>query len=181
MDKNRILIIALAVMVALNLGLSSFMFFRVKGKHQKQPKCAMEKEFQMHKEGMEPGNWEGHKREDRMGFMKDRMSRILGFSEEQKKALEEIQDKHFEQMKANKEKENATREKLLLLLSEDKINSVVKDSLIKELAANKQEMSLSFFDHFESIKGLCTEEQKSKFDTLISEMKNKMRHHPMPD
>lgn len=181
MEKTKVLIIALAVMVALNLGLTSFLLLRGGGRHHKGEKCHDRRECKMEDNKCDEGEQNGKKKGHKIGFGKDKMAAQLGFSEEQKKSLDALQKNHFSAQEINREKEHKTRDELMQLLQADKVDVSKKDSLLKEISSNKLEMSKAFFTHFESIKTLCTAEQKVKFDSLLIDMSQKMKQHRMPE
>ena len=182
MEKSKLLVIALVVMVVLNLGLISFMLFQSRERHHKRlhsqiENCKKEGHGNFETTGAKK-QWGEHKKEGKKGSHKGRLPEKIGFTEEQKKEFDLLMKEHISQMDVVREKENLTRAGLMKLLKEEPINESIKDSLLEMMAANKAEMSTLFFDHFAGIRAMCTKDQKVKFDSLMSKMDDRMMHHP---
>lgn len=146
--RNKVLILIISVLLVSNLALVAFMVF---GKRSggKSPKSR----------GEAFSNY----------FKKE-----LNFSEEQAAKFQQLMTAHFEKLKPIMGEIRIAKDSMFRLMRQPVIPP---DSIIENAAENiaqKQKFQeLQSFNHFRQVRELCTDEQKSKFDSLISKMINR--------
>ncbi len=101
----------------------------------------------------------------------------LSLTESQKNEFESLRKEYFDKVsKINKELDELRRE---LSNNNDKIN----DSLFEEMGIRKTLLEKETFMHFRSLRDVCNEDQKVKFDTVHKRMMNRFnrRFHKRKD
>ncbi|MEO9483675.1 MAG: hypothetical protein ABJG47_09530 [Ekhidna sp.] len=103
------------------------------------------------------------------GDMRDRLSNQLGLDESQKATFMDMAQAH-----RNKIREIEKREGELIksyfdhILNPESIRS--KDVILEEIQALKKAKLLATYQHFEALKGICTEEQQVKFEAFMNKV-----------
>lgn len=96
----------------------------------------------------------------------------LNLSDQQRKDFKDLRRSHFRSMKEKKQTlEQLRGEFEQLVLKGD--TSYKKQDLYQDIAETKYDMEMSMFNHFDSVRALCTEEQKLMFDTILCDVVNK--------
>ncbi|MFT4735147.1 MAG: hypothetical protein ACI9DJ_000164 [Algoriphagus sp.] len=93
----------------------------------------------------------------------------LGFTQGQKIAFETLRDDHRETSMALNDEIKSLKDILFSDFTSSKDNSG-SDSLSIKIANLHMKLDLATLNHFKSIRRLCTEEQKAKFDASIGEL-----------
>jgi protein CpxP len=167
-DKNKILTIAVVLLLFTNIGILSLLWFdRVPGKHFDRipPPNEMHPPFD---------------RKQSEGGPRDFLIRELGFTEKQKQDYQLLIDEHKSDMKKLMDKIRTAKEKLWDNLSETDTASISTESTSAEIGNDQKEIELVTFRHFQKVKELCDENQKKKFDEVIKEVINMMGHNKPP-
>ena len=145
MNKTKLLSVLVAVLLALNLLLVGFMFFRTdKGVITEQ-----------HSDHVQP---------------KVVIIKKLHFNNDQIDKYQLLINAHRAQIRATEDKIKNLKNKLYALLKSDAINENVKNELIDSLIVCQKHIELTHFNHFQDIKALCNKAQLSQFNALTEEL-----------
>lgn len=144
--KNKILVIIIVALLISNLVLLGFMFFGKKGDKK-------------------PG--------ERGKSFSEYFEKQLGFTPDQSAKFEQLRDQHFENLKPLLKEVRIAKDSLFSLMRLPQVSDSALDNAAQNLAEKEKAQELQSFRHFRNVRDLCTEEQKSKFDTLISRMINR--------
>lgn len=151
-SRNKVLMLIISVLLISNLALVGFMVF---GNKQK-------------------GKTQRPRGEDFSNYFK----KELNFSEEQSAKFQQMITRHFEKLKPIMGEVRKAKDSMFNLMRQPAIPS---DSVLQNAAENiaqKQKLQeLQNFYHFRQVRELCNEEQKPKFDSLISKMINRSFGH----
>lgn len=99
-------------------------------------------------------------------FMIEKLTNDVGFSQEQINKYVELSDKHKETMKPLFEDIRAAKDSLYKLLRQEPSDSMVNHYLVM-IGDRQKAIDQRVFNHFLSLKHICTPEQQPKYDTLI--------------
>lgn len=147
-SRNKVLMLIISVLLISNLALVAFMVFGKKhgGKSQKSRGEAFSNYFK----------------------------KELNFSEEQSVKFQDMMTQHFEKLKPIMGEVRKAKDSMFNLMRQPVVPA---DSVLQNAAENiaqKQKLQeLQSFNHFRQVRDLCNEEQKPKFDSLISKMINR--------
>jgi periplasmic protein CpxP/Spy len=140
--NNKALVFIIAILLLSNIALVYF-FVKKDGKKSEQ------KEFGSFRE-----------------YMAHTLKTEVGFSDEQVKNYEELSVKHKQSMRPLFNDIHATKENFYRLLSEESGDSLRTQRL--HLIGEKQELiDSTIFNHFQSLRQICTQDQLPKYDTVI--------------
>lgn len=97
----------------------------------------------------------------------------IGFTNSQMEQYERLRQTHRDKVKPLFEDMRKTKEQFYKLLDHPSQDSVVMRTA--ELIGEKQKViDLQIFHHFQELRKLCSEDQQSKFDSLIHRVVNRM-------
>lgn len=148
MNKTKVLVFAVIVLVALNFGILGFLFL---SKNNDGPRGRkMPREIVIEK---------------------------LHFNENQIEAYDKTIKIHQEDIRNLDDSIRSTKNELYQLLNSDTIDSVQKDSLFLKLANYQKQIENTHFNHFLEIKKLCKKVQLSDYENLTEEL-SKLFSHP---
>lgn len=99
---------------------------------------------------------------------KARIEERLSFTEEQKKAFQDLIEEHQEQIRKKDEEMMAARNILYAQLSDGEADQ--NDSLLAAIGRIQEEVEQIHVAHFEQIRGLCTAEQLPAYNELTKEL-----------
>lgn len=101
--------------------------------------------------------------------IKDEISRELGFTEEQKVMFDQMAINHRE---AIRELENKERELVRSLFEELALENTPgdKEELLHKIVQLERDKIAITYNHFEELKGICNEEQLTKFNRVIEQV-----------
>ncbi len=107
----------------------------------------------------------------------------LNFSEEQLKQFRTIKEAHLERTKALHDNNKKLKEALFKLVSSE--DDAKAEEIVEEMGQNQQLIEKETYDHFKSIRAICDDKQKEKFDVIINEISERFDrkgpqrpHHP---
>lgn len=120
-------------------------------------------------------------RPDRKAYIAAFLEKEIGFSKEQLKQYDTLSDLHKERMKATFENmRNRKEEQFKSLAAGDFSDSVI--NRVAAQSANGQElMEVQMFTHLRSIRNLCTDAQRPKFDSLFYKVFNRRNQETKKD
>lgn len=149
--KNKILIIIIVVLLISNIALLGFMFF---------------------------GKKSDRKLQDRGRSFSDYFEKQLGFTPEQSAQFEQLTTQHFENLRPFLKDVRKAKDSMFSLMRLPQVPDSVLQNAAESLAQKEKAQELLSYRHFLRVRELCTEEQKPKFDTLISRMINRSYGRP---
>jgi protein CpxP len=156
-SNNRSLIVIITVLLLTNIAvLGYFLWFK------KQPELTAgtkKTESQPHDErkGIEGPL------QDSVGFNENQLVQYRQMRDEQRKAIKPM----FEDMRK-------MRDSLFRLISNEKVDDAVVNSLTGAIAQTQKDLDLRMFNYFKKLRGVCTPDQLPKYDSVILRMMNRM-------
>lgn len=140
MNKQRILIIAVVVLIIMNIATLSFLWFSKPNErhHRRMRKEPDVERYLIHK---------------------------LDLSKEQAKVFKTARKKHFEKTQSVLRSLHSDRQRLTQMLSD--IDTTNRDGLLNEISVKRMEVEKLNFIHLQTLRAVCTDEQKQKFDSII--------------
>ena len=166
--KNKVLYIVLAILVLLNLvSIGSMWFMRFCGR---PPMIERHMEHGMQPPGMEhPGG-----QQEQMGMhhhMDGKMflAEELKFTPEQTEKFNKLRDDHFTASKKTIDEMHKSMDDMMDLIKTGG-NDAKAEELATQISAKQKELQLMAFRHFKSIRELCDDKQKEKFDTVLKDI-----------
>jgi len=98
----------------------------------------------------------------------------LKFSDDQVKSYDLLIKDHRHAMDDLQKQGMAFRQQLFSGLKGGNSNNASADSLAQLIANNQKQIELVTYHHFEAVRKLCTDTQKTQFDNIIEEVTRKM-------
>jgi Spy/CpxP family protein refolding chaperone len=141
---NKILVIAVVVLLLTNLGL---LFFMWKGKHTDQSK-----------------------RQPATNSAVETMARELNMTESQKKNYQVLRDEHFARVRPLFDSIREARKDFLKMIQSPIINDSSVQAYSHRIAEKQAVIDRMTLDHFRKVRGLFSGEQQKKFDDFIQKM-----------
>ena len=150
MNKIKLLVISVIVLVVLNLFLVSNLFFKTKP----------------------PFPLKGRK------LPREIIIEKLNFDENQIVDYVELIKEHRREIRTNDREIRQLKKKLYSLLQSD--NFELKDSLITKINIIQEDIEYIHFDHFMDIKNICNDNQLEEFNKLSVELSKLFSPHKPP-
>ena len=145
MERNKLFIIAIVILVLLNISTLSYLFF---SQHNHPPFGKAPHEGGPKKMIIE-----------RLRFSKDQENKFELLVQEHRNAVDSLNRISFE-----------LQNNYYDLLKHKSFNSSTLDSLSNQIGLNQEAIVFNNFKHFEKIKFICDDEQKNKFNALIDDI-----------
>ncbi|MEQ9217283.1 MAG: hypothetical protein RLO17_04530 [Cyclobacteriaceae bacterium] len=101
--------------------------------------------------------------------IKEEISRELNFTETQKATFDEMAKAHRESMRELDRHEHQLMKSFFGQLSSDRAGDN-NDSLLQEIIQLEKEKITVTYTHFEELKALCDEDQRTRFDQVINKI-----------
>ena len=149
--RSKILILIIVALLISNIALLGFMFLGKKGNHKPQ---------------------------ERGKSFSDYFEKQLGFTPEQSAKFQQLRDQHFENIRPLLKEVRKAKDSLFSIMRLPEIPDSVLEKAAETLAQKEKAQELQSFRHFRKVRELCTDEQKPKFDTLITKMINRSFARP---
>lgn len=99
--------------------------------------------------------------------VKDEISRELDFTEEQKARFDEMAFNHREAIRNLDEQERKLLKLFFEQLTKENANQE-KEVLLEEIVQLERNKIMTTYTHFEELKGICTVQQQTRFDKVLS-------------
>ena len=144
--NNKLLLLITSVLLVANIGL---LYFFVFNKPAHPPKLT---EQQMRQRAQEK--------------VKDE----VGLNDQQASVYDSLRANQFKSMKPLFEDLTKSKEDFFSLIYQQGVSDSVLNSYASRIGEKQMELDLSTFHYFQSIKALCTEEQKPKMDSFIKQI-----------
>src|SRR5688572_8040338 len=100
----------------------------------------------------------------------EKVKNEVGLTDEQASQYDSLRTNQFKNMKPLFEDLTKSKEDFFSLIYQQSVNDSVLNSYASRIGAKQMELDLSTFHYFQSIKALCTEEQKPKMDSFIKQI-----------
>ena len=144
MSKMKLLTVAVAGLLLVNLGIVAFLFFH-KPPHPPQGRDGMEK-----------------------GGPQKAIIEKLHFDKEQAAQYEALITEHRVSIESLRDSISTEKNNLYQLLASE--NTAGKDSLLTHLGSLQQQIELAHYKHFDAIKKLCRPNQLDDFNKLTKDL-----------
>jgi periplasmic protein CpxP/Spy len=144
--NHKLLLLIIGVLLVANIGL---LYFFVFNKPQRSAKIT-------------PG--------EMRRMQVEKVKKDVGLNEEQTALYDSLRSKQFKTMKPLFENITKSKEEFFSLIYQSNISDSVLSSYASKIGEKQMELDMSTFRYFQSIKALCTEEQKSKMDSVIKQI-----------
>ena len=107
---------------------------------------------------------------------RDYLVKELRLNETQQQQFDSLRKGHFEQMKNDREETKRWKDAFFGKLKDG--NGSGDNSIAQQIGALQAKIDLNTFQHFASLRNICTEEQKKRFDEIIEEVLRNMGRGP---
>jgi protein CpxP len=144
--RSKILVLIIIVLLISNLALLGFIFFGKKG--DKRPS-------------------------ERGKSFSDYFEKQLGFTPEQTAKFQQLRDQHFDNLRPILKEVRKAKDSLYSIMRLPEVPDSILEKAAENLAQKEKAQELQSFRHFRKVRDLCTDEQKPKFDSLISRIINR--------
>ncbi len=145
LKKNRVLILVIAILLLVNVGTISFiLFFR--------------------------GDGDGFPAKRGRFAVDPFIEEELHLSETQQQQFATLRKEHFSKAEALIREKHELRKAMLGLLREDTVNEDQMHRMAAAIGMKESELAVATFEHFRSLRSLCSPDQQQKFDTIIQDV-----------
>jgi hypothetical protein len=103
----------------------------------------------------------------------DYFEKQLGFTPEQVTKFHQLRDAHFENIRPYLKDVRAAKDSLFSLMRLPNVPDSIIEKAANDLAQKEKAQELQSFRHFRSVRELCNDEQKPKFDSLMNKIINR--------
>jgi len=145
-SKNKFLYIVIILLLVLNLGTLSYMWYS---------KLNTPQQFV---DRMPPGNG------------KEFLEEELKFSKDQREKLEQLREEHSQKIRGIKEQERKLKDSFFSNLADANLDSNKVRDNANQIGLFQKEIELATFYHVRKMRELCNDEQKKKFDEVIQDV-----------
>ena len=94
----------------------------------------------------------------------------VGFTAEQATVYDSLRNQQFKVMKPLFKGITQSKEDFFSLIYQEGVNDSMLNSYASKIGEKQMELDVSTFHYFQSIKALCTEDQKPKMDSFIKQI-----------
>ncbi len=143
-NNNKILTIAVVLLLLTNIGLIAFM---MTGKRKKG-------------EGKRPGNREPF----------EMMVKELGMTDQQQKDYKGLKEAHFKNVRPLFDSIRAAKTAFYSMIKEGSVSDSVVNAHTSQITARQAVLEKATFEHFRQVRNIFTDEQKPKYDSFLLKM-----------
>ena len=140
--NHKLLLLIVGVLLVANIGL---LYFFVFNRPQKQPRPPLANPI-------------------------EKVQKEVGLNDEQASLYDSLRTKQFKNMKPLFQDLTKSKEDFFSLIYQPNVSDSVLNSYASRIGEKQMALDISTFHYFQSIKALCTEEQKPKMDTVIKQI-----------
>ena len=144
--NHKLLLLIVSVLLIANIGL---LYFFVFNKPKKPPRTTADEMRRMQIE---------------------KVKKDVGLNDEQTALYDSLRSKQFKTMKPLFEDITKSKEDFFSLIYQSNVSDSVLNAYASRIGEKQMALDLSTFRYFQSIKALCTEEQKPKMDSVIKQI-----------
>jgi protein CpxP len=102
------------------------------------------------------------------------LAKQIGFDDNQKDTFQKLHKAHFKKSGVMRKEMSTLREKMFKNIGNPEFS---KDSVVTEIGLLQTQLEIDMFDHFKSVRRICNEEQKVKFDKMVKRIAKKISGH----
>lgn len=143
--NNRTIVFIIAVLLLSNFALLYILF----GRDNSKPKQPAQPEFKSFRD-----------------YMSATLKNEVGFSDDQVKQYQDLSQKHKEGMKVLFDDIKNTKDTLYKFVFVDNVPDSVTDSYLNKIGDKQKNIDQRISNHFRTLRGLCTADQRPKFDSI---------------
>ena len=103
------------------------------------------------------------------GNTADFLIKELKLDSAQQKLYQQLREEHRDQLEKLKEETRNAKDAFFNLLNKDAVSESDLQTAAANAATKQQQIDIITFNHFKKVRGICTDEQKKKFDAIIQE------------
>jgi Spy/CpxP family protein refolding chaperone len=100
----------------------------------------------------------------------------VGFTDEQTAQFSELRKTHWATAKQKMEALKQVKQNLFNLTKEENVSDSVINQLADSIALLQKQIELNSFQHFKSVRKICTPEQQPIYDSLMKKIITKIEH-----
>ena len=104
----------------------------------------------------------------------------VGLNDDQAVLYDSLRSQQFRNMKPLFKSITKSKEDFFSLIYQQNVSDSVLNAYASEIGKKQMELDISTFHYFQSIKALCTEEQKPKMDTFIKQIVKRIINNSGP-
>ena len=104
----------------------------------------------------------------------------LKFDANQQKQFEDLRNRHHEQTMKFHDEDRELHDLYFNLLKTDHPDKAKVDSVASLIGAQRKNLELLTFEHFQQLRTICRDDQKKLFDNTIDEIARTMAEHAPP-
>ena len=145
--KHKLLLLVISVLLISNIGLLYFFVFN-KPNHEQR----------------EIGS------DERRKMAMEKVKKEVGLNDEQSVLYDSLRSQQFKRMKPFFEELTKSKEDFFALIYQQGVSDSVVNAYASKIGEKQMQLDISTFHYFQSIKALCTEEQKPKMDSFIKQI-----------
>lgn len=112
--------------------------------------------------------------QSRREFMIKTLKDSIGFNDEQITKYEQMADKHKEMIKPMFDNMQQNKENLYKLLLQSEVPDSVVNNYLDKIGNGQRSIDEKVYYHFNSLKALCTQEQRPRFDSVTQKIIKRM-------
>lgn len=110
----------------------------------------------------------------------ERVKNEVGFNDEQAKMYDSLRSNQFKNMRPLFEDLTKSKEDFFALIYKEGVPDSMVNSYSSKIGEKQMALDISTFRYLQSIKALCTEEQKPKMDTFIKQIVKRIINQRRP-
>lgn len=110
----------------------------------------------------------------------EKVKNDVGFNDEQAVAYDSLRSQQFKNMKPFFQELTKSKEDFFALIYRQGVSDSLINSYASRIGEKQMQLDISTFHYFQSIKGLCTEEQKPKMDSFIKQIVKRIINNGSP-
>ncbi|UYQ94363.1 hypothetical protein MKQ68_04575 [Chitinophaga horti] len=102
------------------------------------------------------------------------LEKEVGFSKQQMDTYNHLREQHWEKMKPSFMAMRTAKDSFYQQLYLDGVADSVVNRYGDTIAYRQKSIDMQIFRHFQQVRGLCTDEQRPRFDSLVNQVIRKM-------
>ena len=146
--NHKLLLVIIGVLLLANIALLYFSFLNKPDRTHKPPPTP----------------------EEMRGRAIEKVKEEVGFNDEQAKVYDSLRTNQFKNMKPLFEDVTKSKEDFFALIYKEGVSDSLVESYSLNIGQKQMALDVSTFRYLQSIKALCTEEQKPKMDSFIKQI-----------
>ncbi|WP_295117081.1 hypothetical protein [uncultured Chitinophaga sp.] len=102
------------------------------------------------------------------------LEKEVGFSKAQMETYNRLREQHWDKMKPHFTEMRTAKDSFYQQLYRNNVPDSVINAYGDSIGLRQKEVDMQVFRHFQQVRGLCTDEQRPRFDSLINQVIRKM-------